>query len=188
MTTHQHGHYHEDMLSVEEALERILSYFSVLETEEKPALDALGQTLAEEVDAAFDIPPLDNSAMDGFAVRHADIAGASAEEARSLPVISQVAAGHLPDRVLDPGTAIRIMTGAPIPQGANTVVPFEETDELERKAAGMGLDQIAIRREVGLGANVRPAGEDVSAGELVLRRGAVLGPAQIGVLASQPPE
>jgi molybdopterin molybdotransferase len=184
MTTHQHGHYHEDMLSVEEALERILGYFSVLETEEKPILEALGQTLAEEVDATFDIPPLDNSAMDGFAVRHADIAGASADSARSLPVIGQVAAGQLPDRAVGPGTAIRIMTGAPIPQGADTVVPFEETDELERKAAGKALDQIAIRMDVGLGANVRPAGEDVARGQRVLERDTVLRPPEVGILAS----
>ena len=184
MTTHQHGHYHEDMLSVEEALERILGYFSVLEAEEKPPLEALGQTLAEEIDATFDIPPLDNSAMDGFAVRHADIAGASAEDERSLPVIGQVAAGQLPDRAVGPGTAIRIMTGAPIPQGADTVVPFEETDELERKAAGRGLDQIAIRMDVGLGANVRPAGEDVARGQRVLERDTVLRPSEVGLLAS----
>ena len=186
MTTpaHHHSHYHADMLSVEDALERILGYFSVLETEDAPLLEALGQTLAEDIDAPFDLPPLANSAMDGFAVRHEDVAGAGPESPRTLPVIGQVAAGQLPDRRVTPGTAIRIMTGAPIPEGADSVVPFEETDEVERKAAGMGLEEIAIRSGADLGANVRPAGEDVTKGQRVLESGAVLRPSELGVLAS----
>ena len=181
---HHHRHHQEDMLSVEEALERILGGFSVLEVEEKPLLEAMGQTLAEDVVASFNIPPLDNSAMDGYAVRYSDITGAATEKPRVLQVIGQVAAGQLPDREVAAGTAIRIMTGAPIPQGADAVVPFEETDEVERKTAGRGLEEIAIRTDVGLGANVRPSGEDVAQGQRVLQYGAALRPAEVGVLAS----
>ena len=184
MTQHAHRPREADMLTVEDALERILGYFSVLEAEERPLLEALGQTLAEDVVCPLDLPPLANSAMDGYAVRHADIAGAGPEAPRELDVIGQVAAGSLPDREVVPGAAVRIMTGAPIPDGADTVVPFEETDELERKAAGHGLDRIAVRTDVGLGASVRPSGEDVRRGDLVVRAGTVLRPSEVGVLAS----
>ncbi|MBI2936227.1 MAG: molybdopterin molybdotransferase MoeA [Chloroflexi bacterium] len=172
------------MLSVEEAQERLLAFFHVLDAEEKPILEALGQTLAEDISASFDIPPWDNSAMDGYALRHQDIIGASPSSPRVLKVIGTVAAGRLPEQAVRPGTAIRIMTGAPIPPDADTVVPFEETDEAERKAADKGLTEIAVRREMPKGANIRPAGEDVAEGQVVLKRGAVLGPAAIGVLAS----
>ncbi len=181
---HAHRHYGEDMLSVEEALERILAVFSPLAPEEKPLLEALGQVLAEDAVAAFDIPPLPNSAMDGYAVRHDDILGASANSSKTLRVIGMVAAGQVPQQAVAPGTAIRIMTGAPIPSGADTIVPFEDTDELQRKAAGRSLQEIAICLDVGRGASVRPAGEDVARGDTVLAKGAVLRPQELGVLAS----
>ena len=185
MQEHSHWHqHHERMLSVEDALERILAHFSTLDVEEKPLLDALGQTLAEDVTAGFDIPPLPNSAMDGYAVRGGDIAGATPDAPVVLKVVGHVAAGSLPDRPVEPDTAIRIMTGAPIPQGADAVVPFEETDEQERKAQGRPLDSIAVRIDVGPGAHVRPAGEDVARGQTVLESGIVLRPADAGVLAS----
>jgi len=186
MTEHHHGHssHHEDMLSVEAALERILSYVSPLESEERLLLDALGQTLAEDVTSPLDLPPLDNSAMDGFAVRYADTAGAGPSNPIELPVIGYIAAGSLPDVDLQPGAAIRIMTGAPIPPGADAVVPFEDTDEVQRKASGRGLERIAIMQEVSHGTNLRSAGEDLRQGDTVLRRGAVLRPGEIGVLAS----
>ena len=122
--------------------------------------------------------------MDGFAVRHADVAGAGRYDPRELPVIGYVQAGALPDRDLQPGTAIRIMTGAPIPPGADAVVPFEDTDEVERKASGNALDRIRILQEAPLGANVRPAGEDLRTGERLMGHGDVLRPGEIGVLAS----
>ena len=181
--SHWHRH-HGRMLSVEDALERILAHFAPLDVEEKPLLQALGQTLAEDVAADFDIPPLPNSAMDGYAVRRSDIAGATPDSPVVLNVVGQVAAGSLPDRPVGPATAVRIMTGAPIPQGADAVVPFEETDEEERKAQGRPLDSIAVRFDVGPGAHVRPAGEDVARGQMVLESGAVLRPADAGVLAS----
>ena len=172
------------MLSVEEALEKILSYVSPMPPAEVALPDALGLTLAEEVTSPLDLPPLDNSAMDGFAVRHADVAGADAANPRELPVIGYVQAGALPDRGLEPGTAIRIMTGAPVPPGADAVVPFEDTDEVERKASGQALDRIRVLHGAPLGANVRPAGEDLRTGERIMVPGDVLRPGEIGVLAS----
>ena len=186
MTSHGkgHGHRHADMLSVEEAYARIMAYFRPLEAEEVPILQALGQVLAADVVSPLSLPPLDNSAMDGYALRHADIAGAGPNSPRQLEVVGLVAAGRMPDREVSEGSAIRIMTGAPVPAGADTVVPFEDTDEVERKGRGESLDQIAIRQELPQGSHVRPAGEDVKVGEVVLQRGSTVRSAEIGVLAS----
>ncbi len=184
MAEHRHRHYDEAMLSVEEALERILSVFHVLKPEDKPVLEAIGQVLAEDIVSRFDIPPLDNSAMDGYAVKAPDLKGASPESPVLLTVIGSVAAGHLPDKAVVAGTAIRIMTGAPVPEGADAVVPFEETDEVARRASGAELSEIAVNTEVETGSDIRLAAQDVCKGELVLARGALLRPAEIGVLAS----
>ena len=187
MHPHEHGHRHdphEAMLSVEDALDRILGNFSVLETERVPLLDALGQVLAEDARATHDIPPLDNSAMDGYAIQAADVTGASEDSPVTLKVIGLVTAGDLPSDTVVPNTAVRIMTGAPIPEGADTVVPFEDTDEVDRRNAGTSLDEIAVRFPVTVGADIRPAGQDVSSGTLVLSKGTTLRPAEIGVLAS----
>src|SRR3972149_1891294 len=124
------------MISVEEALERILSYVSVLEPEEKRILDALGQVLAEDVASGLDIPPLDNTAMDGYAVRAADTAGATPDNPVRLRVAGELAAGHLYEGEVATGAAVRIMTGAPMPTGADAVVPFEETNESGAHAFG----------------------------------------------------
>ena len=185
MAEHGHRHYEEAMLSVEDALERILCAFHVLEPEDdKPILEAIGQVLAEDVVSRFDIPPLKNSAMDGYAVKARDLKGASPDSPVLLTVIGAVAAGQLPDRAVAGGTAIRIMTGAPVPEGADAVVPFEETDEVARRASGAGLSEIAVNTEVETCSDIRPAAQDVYKGELVLGRGALLRPAEIGVLAS----
>ena len=181
---HGHGHRHADMLSVEEAYERIMAYFDTLEAEDMPILEALGQVLAEDVVSPFQLPPLDNSAMDGYAVIHQDIVGASPDSPKLLRVIGQVAAGYVSGEEVVQGTAVRIMTGAPVPGGADTIVPFEETDEVARKRQGLGLAEIGVQQESPLGSHVRPAGEDVAKGEVVLSSGTVLGPSQIGVLAS----
>ena len=181
---HSHRHYGEAMLSVEEALERILGYFAPLPPVSAPLLDALGQTLAEDAVARHDIPPLDNSAMDGYAIQAADVSGASKETPATLRVVGSVAAGELPSESVTPGAAIRIMTGAPIPQGADAVVPFEDTDEMERRASGASLSEIAIRYAVAQGDDIRPAGQDVRQGDVVLRKGTTLRPSEIGVLAS----
>ncbi len=172
------------ILSVEEARERILALVPVLEPEERPLLEALGQVVARDVVAAFDIPPWDNSAMDGYAVRRQDVRGASRDTPRVLRVTGSVAAGQWPQREVRPGTASRIMTGAPIPPGADCVVPFEDTDELDRKAQSRSLEEVAILKEPRPEAHVRRAAEDMRKGELVMPSGTVLRPSHIGVLAS----
>ena len=172
-------------LSVEEALDRILAYVPVLEAEERPLLETLGRVLAEDVRSGFDVPPLANTSMDGYAVQAASVAGASRQRPVRLRVIGQLAAGYVSQARVGPGEALRIMTGAPIPAGADGVVPFEETDELERAAKGQRVsDEVNIFKAARAGENVRPAGEDIRKGELVLRQGAVLRPGEIGVLAS----
>src|SRR5205823_2278142 len=110
-------------------LERILAQAHRLDSEERPILDALGQVLAEDIVAPFSIPPLDNTAMDGYAVRAESTMGATEENAVTLRVVGQLAAGYVYDGRVEPGTAVRIMTGAPMPAGADSIVPFEETDE-----------------------------------------------------------
>jgi molybdopterin molybdotransferase len=175
------------MISVEEARERILSHFRRLEPEEKPALDALGQVLAEDVASTIDIPPLDNTSMDGYAVRAADTSDATEDAPKTLRVIGELAAGYVFDGEVTPGAAVRIMTGAPIPRGADAVVPFEETDEPSGRDFGSfskPASEVRVRKAAQPGANVRRAGEDVRSGDAVMREGTVLGPAQIGVLAS----
>ena len=184
MAEHHHSNHREDMLSVEAALDRILSYVSPLDVVDQHLLECLGQTLAEDVTSPLDLPPVDNSAMDGFAVRSADTIKASTNNPVELPVIGYIAAGSLPDRPLQPCTAIRIMTGAPIPPGADAVVPFEDTDEVQRKASGKNLERIAILQTVTSGTNLRPAGEDLRIGDPVLNSGTTLRSAEIGVLAS----
>ena len=182
----EHGHRHHDeaMLSVEEAAERILAHFAPLSAERRPLLETLGQVLAEDAVADRDIPPLDNSGMDGYAVIAADVAGASESAPVSLDVIGSVAAGELPKRTVVRGAAVRIMTGAPVPPGADAVIPFEETDETERRASGGDANRIAIKTAAAVGSDVRPAGGDVRTGDVVLRVGTTLRPAEIGVLAS----
>ncbi len=160
------------VLSVEEALERILATVQVLESERVPLLEALGRVLAEEVTADRDIPPLPNSAMDGYAVRAADVARVPAR----LRVIAEAPAGRLCPVEVGPGTAVRIMTGAPVPVGADTVVPFEHTCP--------DGEWVEVLRETRPGANVREAGEDVRAGQVVLTPGRVLRPQEIGMLAA----
>ncbi|MCH7605821.1 MAG: molybdopterin molybdotransferase MoeA [Chloroflexi bacterium] len=184
--SHEHGHSHvaEDMLSVEAAFERIMGSFAPLDSVETPILEALGQVLAEDIRSALDLPPLANSAMDGYAVRWEDIQRASPDSPQTLKVIGLVAAGQVSTQTVVPGTAIRIMTGAPIPDGADTVVPFEETDEVQRRQQGIPLDNVDIMADLPLGGNVRPAGEDVRRGEQVLESGTVVRASEVGVMAS----
>jgi molybdopterin molybdotransferase len=169
------------VISVDQALEKVLEHVSVLEAEERPILDCLGQVLAEDVFSKINIPPLDNSAMDGYAVRSADTRGAGPKSPRVLRVIETVAAGAVARSKVSPGTAVRIMTGASLPEGADGVVKFEDTDESER---GGTPAEISVLIEVKPGAEVRRAGEDIAAGSLVLSKGTVLRASEIGVLAS----
>jgi molybdopterin molybdotransferase len=172
------------MISVEEALEKVLSYVEVLQPERKPILDCLGQVLAEDVYSVIDIPPLDNSAMDGYALQAKDTRGASESSPRYLVVVGEVAAGSMPTKKVRPGTAIRIMTGAPLPEGADAIVRFEDTDEVSRKSSRGDLSQIGILCQAKKGLHVRGKGEDIAKGDLILKKGKVLRPQEIGVLAS----
>jgi molybdopterin molybdotransferase len=170
------------MISVEEALEKVLSCVDILETEEALLLESMGQVLAEDIISHIDIPPLDNAAMDGYALKANDTLGASGQSPRILRVIDTVIAGSISQREVTPGTAIRIMTGAPVPEGADSVIRFEDTDEARRQ--GSDTVEIGILCEVKPGLNIRRAGEDITRGATVLRKGTVLRPAEVGVLAS----
>lgn len=172
------------MISVEEALEKVLSHFDVLEAEDEELLDSLGQVIAEDIHSTINIPGMDNSAMDGYAVQAQSTMGATRSSPNVLRVTGEVAAGYLTKEEVMSGTAIRIMTGAPIPKGADAVVQFEDTDEEIRKAQNETLTEIGVLREVEKELNIRRAGEDISSGSLVLRKGTVIRPQEVGVLAS----
>jgi len=164
------------MLSVGEALARVLAVFGPLPPERVPVLETLGRVLAEDVYADMDIPPLTNTAMDGFAVQAADTAGASPEQPVRLSIVYDLAAGYTTDVAVTPGTAIRIMTGAPVPPGADAVVRFEDT---ERDG-----EWVNVFKGVPVGKNVRQAGEDVKRGQLILPRGTAIRPQEVGMLAA----
>jgi molybdopterin molybdotransferase len=170
------------MISVEEALEKILSFVKVLDGVKTPILECLGQVLDEDIISAIDIPPKDNSAMDGYAVRAADVAEASASAPVYLDIIGEAKAGGISNLKVKAHITVRIMTGAFIPEGADSVVKFEDTDETRH--SGRPLKQIGILKPVERCENVRYTGEDVGKGQLILKRGTVLRPSEIGVLAS----
>lgn len=174
------------MISVEQALAKILSYVNILEEEQVPILDSLGQVLAEDIKAGINIPPLDNSAMDGFAVQSKDTRDATQESPRFLRVIDTVMAGSISKYEVEAGTAIRIMTGAPVPKGADSVVQFENTDEEQRhkSSANQSITEIGILCKAKPDLNIRQAGEDITKGAIVLTKGMVIRPAEVGVLAS----
>ena len=116
------------MISVEDAYNRILEAFHILESEERGLLQAQGQVMAKDLFSPFDIPMLSNSAMDGYAIRFRDVESASSSSPVILRVTETVAAGYMPKGTVEKGTAIRIMTGAPVPKGCDTIIQFEETD------------------------------------------------------------
>lgn len=163
-------------VEVEQALGIVLGSVSPLAREIRPLLDCLGSVLAEEVPADMDIPPFDNSAMDGYAVMAADTAGATPEKPVSLRVIADLPAGYPPHALVRFGEAVRIMTGAPMPSGTDAVV---RTEEVER-----GDGTVMISKPVPSGNDLRRAGEDVRKGEVILRQGIPLRPAEIGMLAT----
>lgn len=164
------------MLSVEEALARVLAAIPVLGSETVELAAALGRVLAEPVTATRDLPPWDNSSMDGYALRAADTGGATAERPARLSLLGAIPAGAVADRPVGAGEAYRILTGAPMPPGADAVAPQEDV----RREGGAVL----VARPVPAGSFVRPRGEDIRAGERVLGPGAVLGAAALGVLAA----
>jgi molybdopterin molybdotransferase len=163
-------------ISAAEALRIVLEHAPVLPAERVPVAAALGRVLCEPIAAGRDLPPADNSAMDGYAVRRADLLAASPEHPLELRVAFEVAAGAAPERELRAGEAARILTGAPIPPGADSVVRQEDAERTG--------ETLRLRAAPAPGEHVRPAGEDVRAGEEVLSPGARLGPAELGMLAA----
>lgn len=164
------------MIPVEEALQVILKSIHVLGLEKVDILSSLGRVLGEDIHAPYHIPPWDNSAMDGYAVIQKDIEHASPENPAILKVVADLPAGYTVKRKLEKGEAIRIMTGAPTPEGSDTVVMVEYTKKDE--------DQVKIFRANSKGDNIRKAGEDVRKGTLVLHSGSIIHPAEVGMLAS----
>jgi molybdopterin molybdotransferase len=161
-----------DLISVAEAQRLVLERAKPLEAERVPIERTTGRVLAEPATAAVDLPPFASSAMDGYALRSADTAGAPV----TLPVVARIAAGAPAGRPLGPGEAMAIATGGAVPEGADAVVPIEIVEE--------GSEGLAVSKPVAAGANVRGRGGDVRAGEAVLERGAVLGAGQVGALAA----
>src|SRR3954451_17310119 len=157
------------LLTLDDAITRVLERVEPLPSEDVPVRDALGRILAEDARAAVDLPPFPNSAMDGFAVRAADTPA-------RLPVVARIAAGRPADRPLAPGEAMGIATGGVVPEGADAVIPIEYVVDHD--------NEVEISEAVAAGANVRPRGGDVAAGDAVVPRGARLGAAQLGALAA----
>jgi molybdopterin molybdotransferase len=176
---------HAQHISVDEALERILDSIAPLKSESVAIVDALQRVLAENVVSMADIPPFTNSAMDGYAVRAADVAHAAPSSPVRLTVVGEVPAGSVPDCAVGPAMAVRIMTGAPLPPGSDAVVPFEDTDQGRQSSCDQnGHPQVFVYQAARAGDNVRHAGEDICQGKVVLSARSVLRPADIGVLAS----
>ena len=167
------------MLTPTEAARLILEHIAPLPVLRQPLREALDLVLAEDVASPIDLPPWDNSAMDGYAVRAVDVEEAAPDHTVVLAVIESVAAGQFPQRTIGPGQATRIFTGAPLPAGADTVVRQEDTED-----AGGGPDRVTVVAGRDARKNVRYRGEDIRKGAVVLPAGTPLGPAQLGVLAS----
>ena len=173
---HGHGHGHEPLTSVEEHLAEILATITPLTPTELGLNDIGGLVLAEDVSAVSALPSFDNSGMDGYAVRVEDVAAATEETPVTLPVTAEVAAGDTGAYALQPGTAIKIMTGAMLPHGAEAVVPVEWTDG--------GSARVSIRAGAAYGNAVRLAGEDAKAGEVLVTAGTRLRPMHVAVIAA----
>jgi molybdopterin molybdotransferase len=164
------------MSTVDEHVERILASVPPLQPYDQPLLEALGLPVCEDITAPMDLPGFDNSAMDGYAVYFDDVATASEDHPVHLPVVGEMAAGQTRLFALSPGTSVRIMTGAPVPQGADAVVPVEWTDG--------GVATVRITKAPSRGQHIRRRGEDVLTGDVLLEDGTLLGPRQLGLLAS----
>ncbi len=164
------------MLTIDEAVKNILETVKPLGSETVGILESYGRIIAEEVRADSDVPFCDNSAMDGFAVIAEDVKAASEEKPVELKILEKIQAGRVAEHKVEKGTAVRIMTGAPIPQGADAVVMVEYTETRD--------DRAFIKAPVEKGANIRIAGEDVRKGQLLFSHGIRIGPAETGILAS----
>lgn len=178
------------LLSLEEALERMLAGIEPLPAEHVSLDGCLGRVVAERVTSRLTLPPWDNSAMDGFAVRAADVEGASPASPRRLRVVGEAAAGHAASVTVEPGTAVRILTGAPVPAGADAVVPVEETDAYDRpisQATGQPAplpEWVEVRRPAVAGAHIRRLGSDLHEGFPLLAAQQVVGPAGLAIAAA----
>jgi len=166
----------DGLITVEDHLERILRALGPLEAYDQPVVESLGLPLNENFIAPFDLPRFDNASRDGYALVASDVATASRNNAVTLPVVGEIHAGSGKPFAISAGTAVRIVSGAPIPRGADAVVPLDATDR--------GSSRVEIYSNVSEGTNVRFAGADVQAGDLVLPAGTVLGPREIGLLAA----
>ena len=165
-----------ELLPVPDLVERILASVSPLPDFPQPLMEALGLALAEDVTATISLPGFDNSGMDGYAVTYADVATASEDTPVHLPVVGEIGAGRGGLMALSPGTAAKIMTGAPVPAGCDAIVPYEWTDR--------GVAQVRITRRPSKHQHIRFAGEDVAEGDQLLEHGTVLGPRHLGLLAA----
>ena len=171
-----------EMISLEEARALVLSHVRPLPVETVPVLEAVGRVAATDLASDIDIAPFAHSAMDGFAVRASELAEASTESPVELDVIAEVAAGDVFEGVIGAGQCVRIMTGAPLPADADAVVKYEVVDAVS--GDGKPGSRVAFRAPADARANVREAGEEARAGEVVVGRGEVVGTAGVGFLAS----
>jgi molybdopterin molybdotransferase len=173
------------LINVAEARERLLESFSAVEVESIPLTEASGRVLAEDVISGFDLPLFSNSSMDGFAVRAEDVADSRPDKPVLLSVVADIPAGQMSQVELRRGEAARIMTGAPLLGGADAVVPVEDTDHHGRgdHPGSTAPSQVRIYQPVDAGAFIRPRGQDVGAGEVVLKSNVRLRPQDIGLLA-----
>lgn len=172
----------QELIPVEQARALLLDTVNTLETEKVPLIEALGRISAKNQTSDIDISPFDHSAMDGFTVVASDLANATPEAPIELPVIDEIPAGAYYDKVLQPGTCVRIMTGAPIPDGANAVVKYEIVTNLENDGRAPG--RVAFSAPTSAGDNIRQKGEEIAAGEVAIKAGEPLSPAGAGLLAS----
>ena len=173
-----------NLLNVDDALAKILADMRTLEAETVSLPDAHDRVLAEDIVSPIDLPPFDNSAMDGYAIRYEDSADASPSRPATLAVSMDIMAGSAPDGRLEAGTAARIMTGAPIPAGASAVIPVEDTDDDWSKGESSPLPaSVSLYRSLRKGENIRLAGENIKAGETIMKAGSVIGAAEVGMIA-----
>jgi len=177
------NHYHADMISVEEAREKILEHFVKLDSKSVPILDSMGLVVSESIKSPLNIPPFNNSAMDGYAVISEDTKLASSDHIVNLKILETIKAGSVPSEKVIKGTASRIMTGAPIPEGADSIVPFEDTTELDWNI-NSDKSFVGIKYPGNVGANFRESGKDLSIGDVVVEKNSILNPSFIGLLAS----
>lgn len=174
-----------ELLNVDDALQRILDQIKPVDAEEIELESALNRVLADNITATTNLPPFANSSMDGYALRSADIAGASKDTPIKLKVVMDIPAGKAPDKTLESGQAARIMTGAPIPDGADAVIPVEDTDANWQTWVNEATNEdVGIHRAVNAGDYIRPAGEDIQQGAVVLAKGTRLRPQEVGMLAA----